>query len=72
MTEAIQYYYNLRTGTVEEGRLSPGTDLMGPYATRQEAELALRTAARRNEKWEEDDEAWEDFGVPPAEADDPR
>lgn len=59
MTEGTEYYYNLSTGTVEEGAQSPATDRMGPYASRAEAEQALRTAARRNEKWEQDDDAWE-------------
>ena len=68
MSEGTQFYYNLSTGAVEEGRQSPGSELMGPYATRQEAEQALRTAAERNEKWEQDDEEWEDFGEPSAEA----
>ena len=33
---------------------------MGPYATREEAQRALSTAAKRNEKWDEDDAEWED------------
>ena len=41
MSEGTQFYYNLSTGAVEEGRQSPGSELMGPYATRQEAERAL-------------------------------
>lgn len=72
MTEGTQYYYNLSTGTVEEGRQSPGTELMGPYETREEAARALKTAAARNETWEEADEDWEDYGAPPEQADGPR
>ncbi|MGP9536884.1 SPOR domain-containing protein [Brachybacterium sp. AOP43-C2-M15] len=63
MTEGTQFYYNLSTGAVEEGPQSQVTDLMGPYATREEAQRALQTAASRNEKWDEDDEAWESFGA---------
>ena len=59
MTEGTEYYYNLSTGQVEEGAQSPAPDRMGPYASRAEAEQALSTAAKRNEKWEQDDEAWE-------------
>lgn len=33
---------------------------MGPYATREEAERALSTAAQRNQEWEEDDKQWEE------------
>ncbi|MFE7604665.1 SPOR domain-containing protein [Brachybacterium paraconglomeratum] len=60
MTEGTQYYYNLSTGTVEEGAQSPATERMGPYATREEAECALSTAAQRNQEWEEDDKQWEE------------
>ncbi|HEX7349736.1 SPOR domain-containing protein [Brachybacterium sp.] len=60
MTEGTQFYYNLSTGSVEEGRQSPGAELMGPYATRQDAEQALSTAAARNEKWDQDDADWEE------------
>ena len=52
MTEGTQYYYNLSTGAVEEGAQSPATERMGPYATREEAERALSTAAKRNQEWE--------------------
>lgn len=69
MSEGTQFYYNLSTGSVEEGRQSSGTELMGPYATRQEAERALQTASARNEKWEDADEDWEDYGTPPAKPD---
>ena len=63
MTEGTQYYYNLSTGTVEEGAQSPATDRMGPYASREEAEHALSTAAKRNETWEADDDSWEGDGA---------
>lgn len=60
MTEGTQYYYNLTTGAVEEGAQSPATERMGPYATREEAERALSTAAKRNQEWEQDDKQWEE------------
>ena len=60
MTEGTQYYYNLSTGAVEEGAQSPATERMGPYATHEEAERALSTAAKRNQEWEQDDEEWEE------------
>ncbi|MGO1977962.1 SPOR domain-containing protein [Brachybacterium tyrofermentans] len=59
MTDGTEFFYNLSTGSVEQGRQSPVTDLMGPYASRAEAQQALKTAASRNEKWEQDDDAWE-------------
>jgi hypothetical protein len=54
------YFYNLTTHQVEQGRQSPGGELMGPYATREEAEAALATAQQRNESWEREDQAWDD------------
>lgn len=59
MTEATQYYFNLSTGAVEEGPQSSSTQLMGPYATREEAQQALQTAAERNRAWDDEDEEWE-------------
>ncbi len=53
------FYYNLSTGQVEEGKQSSGMELMGPYPTREEAQKALETAAQRNENWDEADKAWE-------------
>ncbi|MGY5764610.1 SPOR domain-containing protein [Brachybacterium sp. DNPG3] len=60
MSEPTQYYYNLETRSVEEGAQSPAKDLMGPYATRAEAEHALQRAAARNSSWDEEDAAWDD------------
>ena len=62
MTEGTQYYYNLTDGTVEEGPQSPATELMGPYATRAEAERALKSAAERNSSWDEENAQWDDYG----------
>jgi hypothetical protein len=53
--EVAEFYYNLKTGEVEDGHQSTWTSLMGPYPTREEAEQALETARRRNEAWDEDD-----------------
>lgn len=52
------FYYNLETGEVEEGRLSEGLHRMGPYASREDAMRALSRARDRNLKWEEEDRAW--------------
>lgn len=62
MSGRVEYYYNLNTKSVEEGRQSPGSELMGPYATREEAARALKTAAERNASWDEEDEEWDDYG----------
>jgi len=54
------YYYNTRTGEVEQGYASSWSDRMGPYATRAEAESALALAAQRNKQWEQADRDWDD------------
>lgn len=53
-----QYWYNTKTGQVEEGHRSSWTNLMGPYPTRAAAERALEQAKRRNESWEDEDREW--------------
>ncbi|GGH56569.1 SPOR domain-containing protein [Rothia aerolata] len=49
-----QFWYNLTTGEVEEGQQSRSSQLWGPFATREEAENAMKTAAKRNEEWDND------------------
>ena len=51
------YWYNVVRHEVEVGPQSDWTQLIGPYATRAEAERALETVRRRNEAWDEDDDA---------------
>jgi hypothetical protein len=51
-----QYWYNVATRQVEEGHRSSWQNLMGPYATRAEAEEALAKAAARTEAWDREDE----------------
>lgn len=57
------YYFNLETREVEQGRRSPWTRRMGPYATREEAEKALEAAAARTEEWDREDERDADWGA---------
>ena len=58
MNQATEFYYNLATKTVEEGRQSPATELMGPYDSREAAQHALSIAEGRNEQWDEADADW--------------
>lgn len=60
------FYFNTRTGQVEEGRQSDWQDLMGPYPTREQAQGALASAAERTERWDREDKEWNDGPVPPA------
>jgi len=60
VSDEVQFWFNPRTGEVEEGRLSAWGDRMGPYRTREEAERALETARERSEAWDEEDRRWAD------------
>ncbi|WP_370894627.1 methionine aminopeptidase [Janibacter sp. GXQ6167] len=58
----VVFWYNITTGQVEsDEEKSPGADLMGPYASRDEASRALQTAAEKTEKWDEEDRAWDGY-----------
>jgi hypothetical protein len=49
------WYYNIKTGEVEEGRQSLASDLDGPFASREEAQRAPEIIAERSRKWDDDD-----------------
>lgn len=53
-----EYWYNLKTGEIEEGQQSRITSLWGPFPTREEAENAMETAKHRNTDWEEHKNFW--------------
>jgi hypothetical protein len=53
-----EFWYNLVTGQVEEGRVSPWDQVMGPYATRELAENALSRAQERTQTWDDDEDEW--------------
>lgn len=57
-----EYYFNTLTGEVEHGRGSSWTHRMGPYPTREAAEMALVTAKQRSSSWEDADSQWGDEG----------
>ncbi|WP_449064087.1 hypothetical protein [Planomonospora algeriensis] len=54
-----QWWFCLKHMAVEPEQGCPNKDRMGPYETRQAAADALATAADRNERWKDEDEAWE-------------
>ena len=56
------FYYNTRTGQVEEGKKSTWTALMGPYPTREAAEHALESARARSAEFDRRDPRWVDEG----------
>lgn len=50
------YWYNTRTGAVEEGPQSLSIDRLGPFKTREEAERAPEIVAERARRIREEDE----------------
>lgn len=56
--DKVEYYFNTSTRMVEKGRQSSWEHLLGPYATREEAERAVDIARERTDAWDEDDAAW--------------
>jgi hypothetical protein len=59
-TSAGQYFWCLRHSQVESGDdVCPAKYRLGPYSTSGEAERALDTVQRRNDKWEAEDDRWE-------------
>ncbi|AZA08856.1 hypothetical protein [Corynebacterium pseudopelargi] len=60
MAEAdYQWYYNLKTGEVAQGKEFPSMDRMGPYESKEAAQHALEIANERNEEADEQEAAWE-------------
>jgi hypothetical protein len=55
-TNSEQWWYCLRHNTVEDHNTAcAGKDLLGPYATREEAANALERVRERNKEWDDQD-----------------
>jgi hypothetical protein len=52
-----EWWYNHKTGEVEEGPQSLGSDRDGPYASREDAERAPEIAQERAAAWAAEDES---------------
>ena len=50
-----EWFYNIKTGEVEEDRQSLASDLDGPFATREDAANAPAIIAERARKWAAED-----------------
>lgn len=50
-----QWYYNHKTGEVEEGAKSLGSDRDGPFDSREDAARAPQIIAERARAWAEED-----------------
>jgi hypothetical protein len=53
--ENPEFWFNIKTNQVEVGKQSPAAFRMGPYNSREAAEQALATAARRAAQWREEE-----------------
>ncbi len=57
----MAYWFNVNTGAVEDDdNKSPQDRLMGPFETHAAAEQALSSARENTERWDAEDNAWED------------
>jgi hypothetical protein len=54
---ADKYWYNMATGVVEHGRLSPSVDRVGPFDTADVAARALDVLRANSAKWDDDERA---------------
>lgn len=59
-SETTQWWYNDRTGEVEEGPQSLGIERIGPFESREEALRAPEIVAERARAWAAEDSAEED------------
>jgi len=50
-----EWFYNIRTGAVEEGRQSLASELNGPFASKEDAAQAPQIIAQCARKWAADD-----------------
>lgn len=51
-----EFWFNLKTGLVEHGKLSAASYRVGPFNTEDEAKDALNVIAKRNQAWNEDED----------------
>jgi len=57
---AQKYWYNIRTGEVEFGFISPSVDRVGPFDTEVEAANAPAKLQENSERWSREDAAEND------------
>jgi hypothetical protein len=53
----VEFWFNTKTGEVEEGRLSAAPYRVGPFKSKDEAERALELLAERSRLWASEEEA---------------
>ncbi|CAB4908249.1 MAG: SPOR domain-containing protein [Actinobacteria bacterium] len=50
-----KYWYNMASGEVEHGMLSPSVDRVGPFDSADEASHALDVLRANSAKWDQED-----------------
>lgn len=55
------YWFNVNTGDIEHGRVSPGPDRLGPFTTREDAERAPEIVRARAELWKHQEAKEDDW-----------
>ncbi len=59
-SEQGEWYWDLRRNrAVPADERGPAEDMLGPYASKYEAEHWKDKVEERNKAWDDDDEAWE-------------
>jgi hypothetical protein len=61
--DSEKYWYNLTTGQVERGFVSPAVDRAGPFDTAEEAANAPALMRERSRAWAEDDARDKNWGA---------
>ncbi|GAA1960252.1 SPOR domain-containing protein [Microbacterium aquimaris] len=65
-----KFWYNLSTGQVEKGHVSPAIDRAGPFDTAEEAARAPELLKERSRAWADDDARDDGWGVGGSASDD--
>ncbi|MDQ1127231.1 hypothetical protein SAMN05216488_0835 [Microbacterium sp. LKL04] len=60
MSDADKYWYNLKTGEVQQGFEAPSVDRAGPFDTAEEASRAPEIMRERSRAWAAEDAAEDD------------
>ncbi|MFG6401478.1 MULTISPECIES: SPOR domain-containing protein [unclassified Microbacterium] len=58
-----KYWYNLNTGQVEHGLVSPMANRAGPFDTAEEAANAPALMRERNREWDDEDKREKNWGA---------
>lgn len=52
-----EFWFNLKTGRVESGLLTPAPDRVGPFQSYTEAEQALEILRERSRNWQNEEDS---------------